>query len=153
MNLIASLFLKLLTPKDVFTKTYNRFCFWKPYNSQYFNESQKLLKSSGKYLCPTFSLLWAKLRLKKLFLVRSETLWLLVNTLTVDEEYYRHNEENLPLQIQMQLSKKSKIFCCSFFFFFDFLKSTLNEHFEKSETHSLSISKIIDCERRGYRSA
>ena len=39
------------------------------------------------------------------------------------------------------------------FFFFDFFKSTLNEHFEKSETHSLSISKIIDCERRGYRSA
>ena len=38
-------------------------------------------------------------------------------------------------------------------FCFDFLKSTLNEHFEKSKTHSLSISKIIDCERRGYRSA
>ena len=43
---------------------------------------------------------------KKLFLIRSEILGLLVNTLTANYEYSRSNEENLPLPIQMKLSKK-----------------------------------------------
>ena len=55
---------------------------------------------------------------KKSFLVRSEVLGLLANTL---------------LQ------------------FIAFLKTTLNfEQKEKNESHSLSISEIIDSERRGY---
>ena len=46
----------------------------------------------------------------------------------------------------MQLSKKLKVAGC---FFIAFLESTLNfEHFEKKEPHSLSISEIIDSERR-----
>ena len=52
-----------------------------------------------------------------------------VNALTADDEYSRHNTENLPLPIQMQLSKKPKTFCC---IFIAFLESALNfEHFEK----------------------
>ena len=51
------------------------------------------------------------------------------NTLTANYGYSRSNRENLPLPIQMQLSKKSKIFCCSVIAFWE---STLNfEHFEK----------------------
>ena len=51
--------------------------------------------------------------------------------LTANYEYSRSNRENLPLPIQMQLSKKAKIFCC---IFISFLKSTLNfEHFEKKK--------------------
>ena len=52
----------------------------------------------------------------------------------------------------MHLSKQPKLFCC---FFIAFLESTLNfEHFEKKfELHSLSISEIIDSERRGYLNA
>ena len=69
--------------------------------------------------------------------------------LTVDE-YSRSNRENLPLPIQMQLSKKPNVFCQ---FFIAFLKSKLNfEHFERKES-SLSISKIIDSKRRGYLNA
>ena len=69
--------------------------------------------------------------------------------LTVDE-YSRSNRENLPLPIQMQLSKKLNAFCQ---FFIAFLKSKLNfEHFERKES-SLSISKIIDSKRRGYLDA
>ena len=47
------------------------------------------------------------------------------------------------------LSKKSKTFCCCFI---AFLEPTLNfKHFEKKfEPHGLSISEIIDSERRGY---
>ena len=71
-------------------------------------------------------------------------LTLCINMLTVDE-YSRSNRENLPLPIQMQLSKKLKAFCQ---IFSAFLKSTLNfEHFERKKSCS-SISKIIDSERR-----
>ena len=51
------------------------------------------------------------------------------NTLTADYECNRSNMENLPLPIQMQLSKKTKTFCRVFI---AFLESALNiEHFEK----------------------
>ena len=86
---------------------------------------------------------------KKLFLVISQILGLLVNTLTASYEYSRSNSENLPLPIQTQLSEKPKSF---FGIFIAFLESRLNfEDFEKkNEPHSLSISEVIDCERRAY---
>ena len=49
--------------------------------------------------------------LEKVFLLKSETLGLLVNTLTTDFEYSHSNREKLLLQIQMQLCKKLKAFC------------------------------------------
>ena len=54
--------------------------------------------------------------------------------------------------MQMQLPEKPKTFCQ---FFIAFLKCTLNfEHFEKkNEPHSLSISEVIDSERRAYLNA
>ena len=52
-----------------------------------------------------------------------------VNTLIAEYEYPWHNRKNLPLPIQMQLSKKPKTFCC---FFIAILEFTLKfEHFEK----------------------
>ena len=66
---------------------------------------------------------------KKLFLVISQILGLLVNTLTASYEYSRSNSENLPLPIQTQLSEKPKSF---FGIFIAFLESRLNfEDFEK----------------------
>ena len=47
---------------------------------------------------------------KNLFLGRSEMLALLVNTLTADVKHSCHNRENLPQQIQMQLSQKPNAF-------------------------------------------
>ena len=85
---------------------------------------------------------------KKSFLVTSKILGLLINKLTADYEYSRSNKENLPPPIYMQLPKKPKTFCVVI----EFLESTLNlEHFEKkNESHSSSISEIIDSERRSY---
>ena len=82
------------------------------------------------------------------FLVKSEVLGLLVNTLLANNDYCCHNIENLPLPIQMQLSKKPKTFC---FNFITSLKSRLNpEHFYKRhEPHRWNISKMIDSEKRG----
>ena len=61
MSLIAEVFLKLLTPKDVLTYMYKRSCFSKPFDSERVNESQKLLKSAEKYFYPTFSSFWVNL--------------------------------------------------------------------------------------------
>ena len=75
-----------------------------------------------------------KLSQKKLFLTRSEILGLLVNTLTANYEYSRSNRENLPLPIQINLSKKPYIFCCIFFYF------QCSEKKKKNEPHRSSIS-------------
>ena len=57
--------------------------------------------------------------------------------------------QNLPQQFQTPASQKEKTFSG---FFIAFLKCALNlEHFRKKyEYSSLSISEIIDAERRGY---
>ena len=54
-----------------------------------------------------------------------KVLTLFLTTLTVDEEYYLLNRDNLTQTIQMKLSQKQKTFSQFFFFFFAFLKSIL----------------------------
>ena len=109
-------------------ETHKRPCFWKP-GSQRVNESQKRLKSAEKHFRRTFSSFRTKLNLKKSFLLRSEISRLFVSMLSAGDKYSRHNRENLPLPIQIQLSKKPKTFCC---FFIEFLECKLNvEHFEE----------------------
>ena len=78
-----------------------------------------------------------------------EILRLFVTGLTADDKYSGTNMENLPQQFQTPLSQKQKTFSG---FFIAFLKCAWNlEHFqEKDEYPSLTISEIIDTERRGY---
>ena len=85
---------------------HNRACFGKQFGSERVKESQKLMKSVEKYFYRTFSSLWAKLSQKKLFLIISDILGLLHNTLTANYEYSRSNRENLQFPIQIKLSKK-----------------------------------------------
>ena len=138
--------MKLLTAKYVLIQMHKRVCFWKPLGTERVNEYQKLLTSAEKYFYHTFSLFSAKLGYRKLFFIRSETLGLLVNKLTANYEYSRTNRENLPLPIQIKLSKKPSVFCSIFFVF---LESTLN--FQCSETnnqaHRSSISELTVSER------
>ena len=58
-----------------------------------------------------------------LFLIRSEILELLDNTLTANYQYCRSNRENLPLLIQIKLSEKTMYLLR---IFFAFLERTLN---------------------------
>ena len=51
---MAQVFLKLLTPKDVFTYMHRRPCFWKLFSSERGNVSLTLLKSTEKYFYPIF---------------------------------------------------------------------------------------------------
>ena len=117
---------------------HNRDCFWKPFGRERVNESQKLLKSAKMHVYPTFWWFWAKLNLKKLFLIRFQILGLLGNTLTANYKYSRSNRENLPLQIQTKLSEKTRCFCG---IFFQFLQSTLN--FQYSEKNMSLIGQIF----------
>ena len=50
--------------------------------------------------------------------MRSEILGLVVHTLTANYEYSGSNRENLPLPIQIKLSKNRRTFAVFFLFFF-----------------------------------
>ena len=82
-------------------------------------------------------------------LVRSEVLGQLVNNLTADYKHSAENRENLRQQVQTQISKERKSFSG---FFIAFLKFTLNlEYFEKKDqSHSFSITEIINSETSSY---
>ena len=68
--------------------------------------------------------------MKKSFLLRSEILGLVVNTLTASYKYSRNKTENVPLSVEMELSGKLKAFCVVFIAFF---QSALNpKYFEKT---------------------
>ena len=71
--------------------------------------------------------------------------------MTADYMYFRQNVENLPQQVQTQISLKPKAFSG---FFIASLKFTLNlEYFEKKdESHSLSITEINNCKTSSYLS-
>ena len=67
-------------------------------------------------------------------LVRSEFLGQLVNNLTADYKHSSENRENLPQQVQKQISQERKTFSG---FFIGFLKCTLNlEYFQKKRSVS-----------------
>ena len=72
-----------------------------------------------------------------------------VNGLTADDKYSRTNMKNLPQQFQTPLSPKQKTFSE---FFIAFVKCAWKlEHFPKKDEYpSLSISEIIEAERRSY---
>ena len=82
-------------------------------------------------------------------LVRSEVLGQLVNTLTADYKHSAYNRENLRQQVQTQISQQRISFSG---FFIAFLKCTLNlEYFEKKDqSHSLSVTEIINSETSSY---
>ena len=56
---------------------------------------------------------------KKLCLVRYQVLGLLVNMMTANYEFSCSNRENLPLPIQINLSKKPSTFTCIFLGLFE----------------------------------
>ena len=84
-----------------------------------------------------------------LVLFGSELLGQFVNILTTDYKYSSYIRDNFSQQFPMQISQKLNAFSR---FFIAFLKSTLNmEYFEKGyQSHSLSITEIINCETGSY---
>ena len=147
MTIIAYLFLKLQTVKDIVRQMSKKSPFIRPFHKRHGKRSQTLLKSEGQHLYHIHWSLCSQLSCKKSLLVIRKVYRLFVNILTADDKYSLLNNDNLMQRIQIQLSKKQKVFSR---FLSTFLKSRINfGHFrKKDDPHSLCISEITDCKER-----
>ena len=104
-----------------------------------------LLRSTRKQFHTTSPIICVRRSRNRLVLFRCELLGQFFDTLTADYKYSRRNRKNLSQQVPMQTTRKLK--SCSRFFI-AFVKSTLNlEYFgKKDQSHSLSITEVINCE-------
>ena len=108
MTLIAYIFLKLQTTKNVVRQMAKKSRFRRPLEKQHGKRSQTLLKSERLHFYHIHWSLRREWSWKKLLLVICKILGLFVNTLTADDKYSLLNRNNLTQSIQMKLSKKQK---------------------------------------------
>ena len=148
MTLIADVFAKLRTQKNLVRSMPKKFRFKGSLEKQHGKCAETLLKCQGQLLYHIYWSLLRQLSYKKSLLVTCKISRLLINTLSADGKYSLYNRDNLSQPIQMELSRKQKTFCE---FFSAFLKSCLNfEHFQKKDdSHSWGISKITESEKQG----
>ena len=103
MIVIANVFPKLQTVKDLFRPLSRKRHFRTPFDCQHVKEFPKLVKSSWEHFYHIFRSVWDTLIWKIFLLVICEILGVFVNTLTTDNKYNLRNCEKLRLPIQMQL--------------------------------------------------
>ena len=129
MTLIADIFPKLRTQKNLVRSMPKKSRFKGSFEKQHGKCYQTLLKCQGQLL---YHFYWSQLRqfsYKKSLLVICKISRLFIKTLSADGKFSLFNRENLTQQIQMQLSWKQKTFSE---FFSAFSKSSLNfEHFQR----------------------
>ena len=149
MTLIAKVFPKLGTPKNMVTSMSKKSRFKGSFGKQHGKRAQTLLKFAWQHLYHIYWSLWRQLTFKKFLLVICKISRLFPNTLSADGKYSLLNRDNLTQPIQMQVSRKGKTFSE---FFSPFLKSTLNfEHFQrKDDSHSWGLSETTDAEKHVY---
>ena len=143
MSLIADVFSKLRTPKNLIRSIPNKSTFKGSLEKQDSKCTQTLLKRQGQLLYHNYWSLSRQLSYKKSLLVICKISRLFPNTLSGNQKYSLFNRDNLTQPIQMQVSRKQKTFS---HFFSAFLKSSLNfEHFLKKDgPHWWCISEITD---------
>ena len=127
MTLIAYIFPKLQTTKNVVRQMAKKSRFRKPFKKQHGKPSQTLLKSARLHFYHIHWSLWRELSWKKSLLVICKILGLFVNTLTADDSHLNRN--NLTQSIQMKLSKKQKTI--SDLFSLSFKSRLIFKHFKK----------------------
>ena len=110
MIVTTNVFPKFKTSKYVVRQISKKCRFRTTFDSQHDKEPQRPVKSAWHHFYHTSPSLWAKLIWKMSLLVICEILRGFVNTLTADDKYPLRNCENLPLPIEIQLSKKLKTF-------------------------------------------
>ena len=146
MTVIADVFPKLRTPKNVVRSMSQKSNFRGSFEKQHSKRAKTLLKFKRQQL---YHISWSisrQLTYKRSLLVISKILRLFTNRLSADDKYSLLNRDNLTQPIQMQLSRKQKTFSE---FFSPFFKSSLNfQHFlKKDDPHCSSISEITDPEK------
>ena len=104
MIMIANVFPKLQTVKDLVKPLSSKRRFRTSFDSQHVNRWQTHLKSTSEQFYQNFWTLWMGMICKISPLLKLEILGVLVNTLTADDRYPVGHCENLQFPIQMQLS-------------------------------------------------
>ena len=148
MSLVADVFLKVRSAKNLVTSMSKKSRFKGTFGKQHDSWPQTLLKFASRHLYHIFWSLSRQSTCKKSLLVTSKISRLFPNTLKADGKYSLLNRQNLTQPIQMQVSQKQKYFS---HFFSAFLKSSLNiEYFwKRDDPHSWRISDITDPEKPG----
>ena len=119
MTVIANVFPKLQTVKDLVRPCSKKCRFRTPFDSQYVKASLERVKSASKNFYHIFSPVCEKLICKISPLVICEIIVWFRKTFTTNEKYLVRDCENLPSPIQMQLSQKRKTFLQFFFHFWN----------------------------------
>ena len=108
MTLMANVFRKLQTAKDVAKQMSKKSLFRTPFKKRHGKRFQTLLKSSDQHLYYIHSSLRKQLSWKETLLVIYKDLGLFVNTLTADDKYSLLSRDNLTQKFLMKLPKKEK---------------------------------------------
>ena len=128
MTLIADVFPKLRTPKNVVKEISKMSRSRRPFEKQHGNANETLLNSEPHHLSHINCSFCRKFSLRKSLLVICKVLRMFVNILTTDDKYSLPNRDNLGQPSQMQLSQKQKVISQ---FVSPFLKARLSfEHFQ-----------------------
>ena len=119
MTLIANVFRKLRTARDVVRQMSKKALFRTIFDSQDVKGTQAPVKSAWQHFYHIFSSLWGILSWRLSFLVIYELLGLLINRLTGDDNYSFFISENLPQPHSNAIISINKTF---FSIFWDFLE-------------------------------
>ena len=129
MTLVADVFRKLRTQKNLVRSMRKKSRFKISFRKQHGNCAQTLFKCQWKLLHQISWSLLRQLSYKKSLLVICKISRLFIKTLSANGKYSLFNRDKLTQPIQMQLSRKQETFSQ---FFFAFLKCSLNfEDFQK----------------------
>ena len=131
MIAIANVFPRLQAVKDLVRPLSKKCRFRTSSDSQNVNGCQKLFKSKWERFYHIFSSLWGKMICKISRLLKIEILGVIVNSLTVDENYPFRDSGDLQFPIEMEFSWKEKTFS-QFFLSFIESRSKFN-HFQKED--------------------
>ena len=134
MIVIANIFPKLQTMKNLFRTLSKKRRFRACLDIQHVKASQILAKSPWERFHHVFPSLSRKMSWKMSPLIFCEISRLFVNTLTGDRKYSVQDCENMPLPIQMNLSEKRKTFSQFFGLFLEYT-SNFKRFEEKDNRH------------------
>ena len=131
MTIIAEVFPKLRTPKNKVRAMSIETRFKGFFKKQHGKSAQTLFKFAWHKLNHIYWSLCRQLTFKKFLLVICKISRLFPSTLSADSKYSLLNRDKLTQPIQMQVSRKPKIYAE---FFAAFLKSSLNfEYFQQKK--------------------
>ena len=149
MTLIADLFPKLQTEKNLVRSMPKKSRFKGSFKKQHCKCTHTLLKCQGQLLYHIYWSLLRQLSYKKSLLLICKISRLFPNTLSADGKYSLFKRDNLTQPIQMQLSRKEKIFL-NFFLHFWYLIEILNISKKKKFRNISVVRRRVFSDNKQY---